>query len=506
MSRVATGAQVGRGPAGSSGLRWRLARLEDENAALREEQQRLDRERERLEAEGERLGGENERLRAERERLREVNQRLRGEVEALRRAAKRQAAPFSRNDPTPNPRRAGRKPGAAYGTRAWRRPPERVDAVVTVGLPGCCPGCGGELMLERVATQHVEDLPPTRTLVTRYQLHVGRCRWCGRRVQPRHRGQTSDALGAAGTQLGPRAVALAAWLSKGLGVPAGKIARLLGHLGLQVTPGGVTQAVARAARACQPTYQALVDGVRASPVVAPDETGWRVGGIRSWLWAFVGAQVTVYRVAHGRGYADAAVVLGEGYAGVLERDGWAPYRRFENARHQSCLAHLLRRCRELLADADRGQARAPHAVRRILEHALALREAYQAGAVDAATLAAEAGRLGVKVDKLVAGATRYPPNRRLLDHLAREREHLFTFLRIPGVQATNWRAEQAIRPAVVTRKVWGGNRTWAGASTWQTLSSVVRTASQQGCDPVELLARLLCAPGPIVADLAIPGR
>ena len=104
MSRVATGAQVGRGPAGPGGLRWRLARLEDENAALRDEQQRLERERERLEAERERLRGENEQLRAERERLREVNQRLRGEVEALRRAAKRQAAPFSKGDPTPNPR------------------------------------------------------------------------------------------------------------------------------------------------------------------------------------------------------------------------------------------------------------------------------------------------------------------------------------------------------------------------------------------------------------------
>ncbi|MGH3102312.1 MAG: zinc-dependent metalloprotease [Thermoleophilia bacterium] len=130
--------------------------------------------------------------------------------------------------------------------------------------------------------------------------------------------------------------------------------------------------------------------------------------------------------------------------------------------------------------------------------------ALRAGA--SATLAAEAGRLGARVDKLVAGATRYPPNRRLLDHLAREREHLFTFLRMPGVQATNWRAEQAIRPAVVTRKVWGGNRTWAGATTWQTLTSVLRTASQQSHDPVELLAGLLRTPGPIVADLAIPGR
>jgi transposase len=497
MTRQARGPRTGRGSAGLDGLGWRVAWLEDENAALREEQQRLEAERERLRV-------ENERLRAERERLQEVNERLRGEVEALRRVAKRQAAPFSKGDPTPNPKRSGRRPGAAYGTRAHRRPPEHVDQVVTVGLPACCPGCGGELALERVATQHVEELPPTLPLVTRFEVQVGRCRVCGRRVQPRHPAQGSDALGAAGAQLGPRAVALAAWLSKGLGVPADKIARLFAQLGLRITPGGVTQAVARAARRCQPTYQALAEGVRASPVVAPDKTGWRVGGCKAWLWAFVGAQVTLYRIAHGRGYADAVAVLGEGYAGVLERDGWAPYRRFGNATHQTCLAHLLRRCRELISDAVAGQAKTPHAVRRVLEHALALREAYHAGTLDAATLVTEAERLGAQIDKLVGGATRYPPNRRLLNHLAREREHLFTFLRIPGVEATNWRAEHAIRPAVVTRKVWGGNRTWAGATTWQTLASVLRSARQQDRDPIELLTRLLQVPVPIVADLTIP--
>jgi len=491
--------EVGLGVWDLAGLLGRIARLEDENAALGGE-------RERLEAEAQRLEHERERLRADNERLRETNERLRGEIEALRRAAKRQAAPFSKGDPTPNPKRAGRRPGAAYGARAHRRPPERVDRVVTVGLPARCPGCGGELVTERVAVQHVEELPEPVPLITRFEVPIGRCVSCGRRVQPRHPEQTSDALGAAGAQLGPRAVATASWLNKSLGLSAGKIAGLLGQLGLQVTAGGVVQAVARAGRRGQPTYQALIAGVRASPVVAPDETGWRVGGRRAWLWAFVGDQLTVYHVANGRGFADAVQVLGEDFAGVLERDGWAPYRRFVLARHQSCLAHPLRRCRELIADADRGQARTPHAVRRILQRALELRDAHADGLVDQAVLAAEADRLDAQVEALIAGATRYPPNRRLLAHLDREREHLFTFLRIPGVQATNWRAEQAIRPAVVTRKNWGGNRTRAGADTWQILTSVLRTAAQQARDPVTLLAELLRAPAPVVADLAIPGR
>ncbi len=244
----------------------------------------------------------------------------------------------------------------------------------------------------------------------------------------------------------------------------------------------------RAARRAAPTYKALVDGIRASPVVAPDETGWRVAGRRAWLWAFAGKGVVVYRIAPGRGFDDAAVVLGSGYAGVLERDGWAPYRQFTAADHQSCLAHLLRRCAELLADAERGQAKTPHAVRRILQAGLAARDGRVAGELDTAQVAAEAERLGVAVDRLIAGQTVYAPNRRLLDHLARERGALFTFLLHDDVQATNWRAEHAIRPAVVCRKAWGGNRTWTGArpgrccpACWPLLRCSSATRSRCWC-------------------------
>jgi transposase len=242
----------------------------------------------------------------------------------------------------------------------------------------------------------------------------------------------------------------------------------------------------RAARRATPTYQALVDGIRASPVVAPDETGWRVAGHKAWLWAFAGRGVVVYHIAQGRGFKDAAVVLGEAYAGVLERDGWAPYRQFTMASHQTCLAHL-------------------HAVRRILQAALAARDDHDTDRLDAAQVAAEAERLGAAVDRLIAGRMVYAPNRRLLDHPARERDALFTFLGRDGVQATNWRAEHAIRPAVVCRKAWGGNRTWTGAQTWQVLSSVLATARLQQRDPVALLVSLLRAAGTVLADLAIPG-
>ena len=59
---------------------------------------------------------------------------------------------------------------------------------------------------------------------------------------------------------------------------------------------------------------------------------------------------------------------------------------------------------------------------------------------------------------------------------------------------------------MVTRKVWGGNRTWTGAGTWQTLASVLATATVQQRDPVGVLVGLLRSPAPRIAELTIPGQ
>jgi transposase len=161
--------------------------------------------------------------------------------------------------------------------------------------------------------------------------------------------QTTDALGAASTHLGPHAVALIVLLNKQLGLSHGKIAALLRDwFGLQVRPSAVTHALHRAARQAGPTYDALREQVRGSPVVSPDETSWKVAGQLWWLWAFATATTVVYAIQHGRGFAEAATVLGTDFDGVLVRDGWAPYRQFEHAGHQTCLAHLIRRCREIV--------------------------------------------------------------------------------------------------------------------------------------------------------------
>lgn len=449
----------------------------------------------------ERLREDLKRSEIERNRLRRENERLKEELEMARRRATRQAAPFSRGLPKEHPERPGRKPGLAYGRRAHRQAPARIDITHDAPLPPRCPDCGGAVTRRRVVSQYQEDLPVQRPVVHEFRVAVGQCRQCHRRVQGRHPRQTSDALGAAAVQLGPQAVALTVILNKQCGLSFGRIVHLLrDRFGLTVTRGGLVHAVHRAARQAQPTYQALCATVRGSPVVTPDETGWKVGGHPYWLWAFATPDTTVYAIEDGRGFAQAARLLGADYAGVLQRDGWAPYRQFVHAAHQTCLAHLLRRCRTMMLDHPYHPF-APQ-VQGLLQAALATRDRYQAGTVSDQGLAVARGAY---VNRLAGLLDRRPSRladaRRFAAHLTTEFDAVFGFLFDPTLDATNWRAEHALRPAVITRKTCGGgNRTLHGAQTQQVLASVLRTAHQRGLDTTALFVTALQAPRPVVLD------
>ena len=171
------------------------------------------------------------------------------------------------------------------------------------------------------------------------------------------------------------------------------------RFGLTVTRGGLVQAVHRTARHAQPTYAALCATVRGSPVVTADETSWRVDADLQWLWAFVTPQTTVFAIQPGRGLAQAAHVIGVDYAGVLQRDGWQSYRQFKQAAHQTCLAHLLRRCRVLLLDYPRQPF--VTAVKAVLQAALATRDGYRAGLVSPHGLAIARGHYIERLGRLL---------------------------------------------------------------------------------------------------------
>ncbi|MGH9555451.1 MAG: IS66 family transposase [Terriglobales bacterium] len=445
-----------------------------------------------------------ERLERDRQNLNQHIERLKTELEAARRKTKRAAAPFSRGKPKAHPKRPGRKPGSRYGRHHRHPRPAQVEEQISVDLPKQCPDCGGPVELRRVESQYQEEIV-RRTVTREFRVAIGECQCCQRRVQGRHAMQTSDALGAAAVQMGPEALALAAHLNKKMGLSLGHTAEALEvGFGLQRSRGALYQALARLADKAAPTYQGLVQATRQSLVNRVDETGWRVGGVPRYLWVFVSDEVTVYAILPGRGFEQAASVLEADYRGWLVHDGWAAYYLFGLAYHQSCLEHLIRRCREMAEIASPGAARFPLTMKALLQQALHTRDRYQQDQISPHGLCTATGQLEARLDRLLAQGFRTEANRRLAKHLRHEQPHLFTFLHCPGLDATNHRAEQAIRPAVVARKVWGGNRTENGARTQQILMSVFRTYHQQGKDIFPRLVDLLRSPQPKTLDILPP--
>lgn len=189
-------------------------------------------------------------------------------------------------------------------------------------------------------------------------------------------------------------------------------------------------------------------------------------------------------------------LLGFDWPGTLIHDGWSVYDRFARAAHQQCLAHLARRCRDLVATARGPATHLPLRVLALIDAAYALRRQWRGHRLDGERLAEAGLQLSSELDHLASGVFRSDANRRLAKHLRAHALSWFWFLLDPTIDATNHAAEQALRPAVVNRKVWGGNRTWAGAHAQAVLMSVIRTCAQRLQPAFDFLIHVLCSPRP----------
>ena len=137
------------------------------------------------------------------------------------------------------------------------------------------------------------------------------CPCCGE-VYSTHPLQTSRGRGAAKVQLGPRALSIAAQLNKGFGLTMRKTCGVLDHLaGLRLTPGGLSQALARIAQKLTGAYREKTMQLRAAPAVYVDETSWWVAGPGAWLWDYTTPTQTYYRVEDGRGHGVVHKILGK---------------------------------------------------------------------------------------------------------------------------------------------------------------------------------------------------
>jgi hypothetical protein len=433
------------------------------------------------------------------EKLGAENRRLRRRVKELTAAA---SPGGCGPDTTPPPfvkppvRGRRRRPGRKKGHPAALRPvPACVDVDQDVPLPTgaagrpACPRCNCSLSDVKGHERLVEDIVPSKVVVTRYHTASGYCAMCRRRVESRAPEQPPAANVPHG-QLGLNALATAAVLRVVHRLPFGQVVRVLADLpGLAVSAGGVARQLRRLGGWLDPYYERVKLALRTAPRVNGDETGWRTGGRNGYLWTVTGPGHTLYHVDKRRSGAVIEGLLGRTFPGTLTCDFYSAYGRLDCPK-QRCLAHLLRELRDTAEKHPAFAASAFHRrCRRLVKDMLNLKRKWDE--VDDATYTRRACRVEDRLDRLARGHYDEPHANRLAKRLHKHRGELTRFLWDKELGGTNNAAERALRPAVVMRKNTGGSRSAEVSEAWAKLASLMRTASQQGRGVLETVKQLL---------------
>jgi transposase len=416
------------------------------------------------------------------------NQALHDQLDESRRQAARQAAPFRRRDSQKVPEDRKKRPGRPKGhPGSHRSVPAQVDEHIEVPLPAC-PHCGGAVEAVEPIEQFIEEIPPVRPRVTHLITYRGRCPDCGE-VHSTHPLKTSEATGAAGSQLGPRAQALAATLNKQHGLTMRTTCRVLDDLvGLHLSPGGLAQLVQRVAHKAETPYAALIVDIRAAAAVFVDETSWYVGAPGAWLWVFTTTTEAVYRVESSRGRDVVTGTLGEGFGGVLVSDCLSSYEKVPYRTHK-CIAHHLKAISEARRRPDTAQTGYLDEWRLFFQTVIGFYRARPH--MSAEEFAERRQRLEGWLDRLIATPRTGPGEVAIQNRIGKRRDSILTCLNEPAAEPTNNRAERDLRPAVIARKLSCGNKTAAGKRSFEVLRSVATSCWKRGHDAVSFIAGLL---------------
>jgi hypothetical protein len=289
-------------------------------------------------------------------------------------------------------------------------------------------------------------------------------------------------------------------LHYGIGIPVRKIPWVLAALtGVRLTQGAITQdALQRAAGAVGTAYEQLRAMVPETPVVHTDDTGWRVGGEPAHLMAFETEAVTVYQIRRRHRHDEVQEVIPADYAGVMVTDRGRSYdaQAFDRVDQQKCLAHILRSISDVV-ERKTGRARDfGEQLKACLQEALVLWHRQRECPVTDIKVEAEALQAELTY-QLRDRRLKDPANQRLLNELGwhHDRGNVLRFLVDPRIEPTNNRAERALRPAVIARKVSHCSKNSAGAHAFAAFTSVVRTLAKHGVESlVESLYQLFRCP------------
>ena len=371
------------------------------------------------------------------------------------------------------PKTPGQKAGHLGITRGK---PLEIDRVVEQTLKQC-PDCYEKLSKSQEVVEHIqEDLIPARSQVTCFRKHRYYCRGCEKLVTA-----PCAADEIPNSYVGPNVLIQALILKYHHGLPFNKIREVFKGLNdFEISEGALSQALVRMSEWLKVEVDEILSGVRASPQIHMDETGWKVSGTKHWLWAAVNEKLAYYQVAVSRGAKVARAIVGKEYQGIISADFYAAYNLLPGKK-QKCLVHLLRTMREYrFKDRTNEFVKHEKRLKRIIRDAIYLKE--RESKLSEAVYVRRVKRIKVRLFAWSSGDYRNKNLIRLAKRFLKHWIHLLTFLEYPEVEYHNNLAERMIRPNVIIRNRSFQNRSQAGADAHGTHMSLLQTLRLQGRD------------------------
>lgn len=380
----------------------------------------------------------------------------------------------------PPKKKSKRKRGGQPGHDRYQRelvPVETCDAVIT-RKPTACRGCGKKLRGSDKAPlrKQIHDVE-IRPVVTEYQLHRLTCR-CGMSTC----GTLPDHVDG---ETGPTLTAILVLMTSWLRTSRAKAATFSSEIcGVPCSKGHVSELEAKATAALSEPFAQVADAISDQQNLKIDETPFKRGGLRTWLWTFVAGSVTLFVVRPTRKATVLIEHLGEDFTGSINCDRAKMYFQFKKL--QWCWSHLKRDFQAMIDSKDNAVRRLGHDLMRETKILFVEVARCRDGTIGHFTMVKNLRPARQRVERLLLRGFGTKVNgtcRELYSH----RDHLWTFMRDENVEPTNNGAERSLRHGVIWRKLSHGTRSERGDRFVETMLTVIESCRQQKRSVIEFV-------------------
>jgi len=419
------------------------------------------------------------------------------DLEERQRQTSRNSSKPPSSDPPGTPPRAqrtssGRKRGGQKGHRGHgRQLKAAADVTRIVDIkPVCCQSCGALLLGEDAhpARHQVTELPRVEPEVVEYRQHTLTCLACGTETTP------DWPVDMPAGSFGPRAQATVGYLTGRMGVSQRDVEEAMDALfHTDLALGSVSAVEQNVSAALSKPVEEAQTYVRQQPVVNADETSWRQGKQRLWLWIGTTPLVTVFLLAT-RGAEGAQHLLGRAFRGIVGSDRWSGYNWLSVLQRQLCWAHLKR---DFQAFVDRGgeSARLGEALLKQVKTIFELWHKLREEALSRTQFQEQMAPIREEVGVLLrqGRALAQDKTRRTCENILKLESALWTFVWVEGVEPTNNWAERLLRRAVLWRRRSFGTQSETGSLFVARVLTAVTTLRQQRRDVLDYLTEACAA-------------